>query len=620
MTTLTPLNPVPAVSCAQVDILAPDAGRTEAGLVGTVQICNGRVLVSRLLHHTDPADRRLLATEGADASGVDVEVLLAGILDLSQATDVALRQAGAPPDAPEPWPPLILLAAAARVPEFPLTVLQGWLRTFVEQFAESTQTPTDLAGMLVLAVLSAAIGGRVVVQVGGDWTEQANLYVAVFLPSGERKSAVFREATKPIEAWEEEAARDAAPRIAEAHARAVVIERQIEAVKAQIGKVGKDAKVSDPAEARDHLATLYEEQAALPRVVVPRITTDDATPEALAGLLYEQNGRIALLSAEGGPIDDMAGRYSDRPYLNIYLKGHSGDRLIIDRRGRPPEINDRPAMTIGLSPQPDVLPLLRDIPGAAGRGLLARFSYSVPVSRVGERLTSPSAVKQATRTVYAERIKALLNLAHQTPHDTPLRLTLAREAAGKVTQFLTDIEPRLGPDSDLGRMAGWANKLAGSAARLAALLHCAEYAQVTAQLQSTPISGDTMQAAINLARDYLLLHAKAAFGQMATNAATPGARRILACLERHPDITTFKKSWLWERVNGQTGFERAADLDDPLALLGECGYIRERPPQQKAERPKGGRPPSPTFDVNPTWDRTVVSEVSDATSLHEEDL
>jgi hypothetical protein len=77
---------------------------------------------------------------------------------------------------------------------------------------------------------------------------------------------------------------------------------------------------------------------------LPRWLVDDATPEALAGLLATY-GRIALLSPEGDVFDQMAGRYNQQvgPNLGVYLKGHAGDLLRVDRRGRPPEYVERPS-------------------------------------------------------------------------------------------------------------------------------------------------------------------------------------------------------------------------------------------------------------------------------------
>ena len=85
--------------------------------------------------------------------------------------------------------------------------------------------------------------------------------------------------------------------------------------------------------------------------------------------------------------DQMAGRYNQAagPNLGVYLKGHAGDLLKVDRRGRPPEYVERPCLTIGLAVQPEVLRGLASRPGFGGRGLLARFLYSLPESLVGRR-------------------------------------------------------------------------------------------------------------------------------------------------------------------------------------------------------------------------------------------
>lgn len=43
--------------------------------------------------------------------------------------------------------------------------------------------------------------------------------------------------------------------------------------------------------------------------VLPRLVADDVTPEAAASLLADHGGRLAIISAEGGIFDTMAGRY-----------------------------------------------------------------------------------------------------------------------------------------------------------------------------------------------------------------------------------------------------------------------------------------------------------------------
>src|SRR5512133_1988912 len=161
---------------------------------------------------------------------------------------------------------------------------------------------------------------------------------------------------------------------------------------------------------------------------IPRWLVDDATPEALAGLLATY-GRIALLSPEGDVFDQMAGRYNQTagPNLGVYLKGHAGDLLKVDRRGRPPEYVERPCLTIGLAVQPEVLRGLASRPGFGGRGLLARFLYSLPASLVGRRQVGAPPVAPAVADRYALELQALASsLAVPAGDDGPAVLTLGR--------------------------------------------------------------------------------------------------------------------------------------------------------------------------------------------------
>ena len=167
---------------------------------------------------------------------------------------------------------------------------------------------------------------------------------------------------------------------------------------------------------------------------LPRWLVDDATPEALAGLLATY-GRIALLSPEGDVFDQMAGRYNQQvgPNLGVYLKGHAGDLLRVDRRGRPPEYVERPCLTIGLAVQPEVLRGLAGRPGFGGRGLLARFLYSLPASLVGHRQAGAPSVPEAVADRYARELHALAasltTPAEPTSAEGPSLLALDQEAA-----------------------------------------------------------------------------------------------------------------------------------------------------------------------------------------------
>jgi hypothetical protein len=263
------------------------------------------------------------------------------------------------------WERPIPLGVAGEVPAFPVEVLPGWLGEYVAAVATATQTPPDLAGMLALAVLATVAAGAVEVEPRPGWREPLCLFVAVGMDAGARKSSVFTAMTRPVAEFERDQAAAALPGITETAALRRIAEQAAAAAEAAASR----APTSQQEQAQAEAIARTAEAANLTVPPVPRWLVDDATPEALAGLLATY-GRIALLSPEGDVFDQMAGRYNQSagPNLGVYLKGHAGDLLKIDRRGRPPEYVEQPCLTIGLTVQPEVLRGLAGRPGFGGRG------------------------------------------------------------------------------------------------------------------------------------------------------------------------------------------------------------------------------------------------------------
>ena len=104
----------------------------------------------------------------------------------------------------EPWSEPIPFGYGGKVPVFPVQRLPLWLQDYVLAMSSALQVPVDLPGLLVLAVLAGAAGGRCVVEVRAGWREPLNLYVAVAMHPGTRKTPVFQRVIKPLELTERE--------------------------------------------------------------------------------------------------------------------------------------------------------------------------------------------------------------------------------------------------------------------------------------------------------------------------------------------------------------------------------------------------------------------------------
>jgi hypothetical protein len=486
-------------------------------------------------------------------------------------------------------------------------VLPSWLGDYVAAVATATQTPPDLAGMLALAVLATVAAGVVEVQPRPGWREPLCLFVAVGMDAGTRKSSVFTALTQPVAAFERQQAAAALPAITETITLRRIADQAAAHAEATAGK----APASQEDDARAEAIARAAEAGSIIVPPVPRWLVDDATPEALAGLLATY-GRIALLSPEGDVFDQMAGRYNQSagPNLGVYLKGHAGDLLKVDRRGRPPEYVERPCLTIGLAVQPEVLRGLASRPGFGGRGLLARFLYSLPKSLVGRRQAGAPPVPPAVADRYTLELLVLAaSLATPDGNEGPALLTLDRDAAELLLGFERDLEPRLAAGSgDLAHLAGWAAKLAGATCRLAALLHLAE------QLRggwAQPISANTFTGAIRLA-DYLIEHARAVFDLMGTDPSIDDARWILDWIDRTNRLQFSRRDA--HRAAPRDRFPKATDLEPPLRLLEEHGYLRRVDPEPSQDPRGRGRPASPRFLVNPLPRAAEMTETPKTTA------
>ncbi|MGI8477229.1 MAG: DUF3987 domain-containing protein [Thermomicrobiales bacterium] len=125
-----------------------------------------------------------------------------------------------------------------------------------------------------------------------------------------------------------------------------------------------------------------------------------------------RGGRIAVLPPEGGVFAMIGGRYACNgdPNEEVYLKGHAGDDLRVDRVGLDPDHVSRPALTIGLAVQPGVVARMADRPEFRERGLPARFLFGMPASLVGRRRVAPPPLPEAVRDACHAVVQAVLEL------------------------------------------------------------------------------------------------------------------------------------------------------------------------------------------------------------------
>jgi replicative DNA helicase len=550
--------------------------------VGIEASLDDATILAALSHFPPAADKGHVIRHGRRAIAAARANGVAPRAEDSSASDDSATQAAGNSDG---WHVPVPLVGSSPPPKFPADVLPDTLADYVKGLATATQTPLDLPGVMVLGALAAAAGGRAVVEARTGWREPANLFFGVAMAPGNRKSAVVQEVTYPLHDGERQAIEAARDGIREAQVQRDVAQ---ERARAAIRKAHSLTSDEDPKTLEQEAAEMAAMAEAITVPSVPRLLADDATPEALASLMAEQGGRIALISAEGGPFDMMAGRYSKVPNLDVYLKGHAGDHIRVDRQGRAGQIIESPALTVAVAFQPGIFPKIAAGEGFRARGLIARFLFSVPHSFVGYRQIGAAPVIPEVTEKYRTLIQSLvLTLADWTD---PCILTFSPEAGERLLRLERWVEPRLAPGADLGMLADWGSKLAGAVVRIAGLLHLA--ANLTTGYRE-PISEETFLASARIG-DYFLAHAIAAHGLMGADEVVEDARGLLTWIQQ-ADLAHFSKRDAHHANRAR--FSKAADLDAPLDRLEDHGWIRRRPDPEPGT--KGGRPPSPVYDVNP---------------------
>lgn len=484
------------------------------------------------------------------------------------------------------WPEPRPIGKPIAPPQFPIAAAFPpqceRLKAFAEAVATSLQVPVDLPVLLALAAFGLALSRRVEVAPQPDWREILAVYVLALLPSGERKSAVFAKMIKPIREWQRSQGISMAATIAS-------MENEIRVTKDKLSRRRAEAakQTSQPGDSMEdllrQLAELEEEKPKPPSMVA-----SEATTEAIADLLVDNNERGMLAAAEGDAIDVMMGRYSQgKPNFGLWLSGHAGDSYEIRRRMRPTIRLERPALTVALAIQPEAAKDLVSSKAAAGRGVLGRFFFSCPQSKVGYRDLQPPPIPIDLNDWYGARLHQLLD---KPVPDEPVVLSLSDDAAAQFLAFRATLEADLRPEGRFSDRGSWGSKLAGAVARIAGILH----GVANPELTNPVIDAGTMRAALAWV-PYLEAHELYVGWVAGDNSIAALAERILAWIGRK-SVPDFSHNDCFNAVRTSL-INEAKTIDPALDLLEELHWIRVT--AEPALPPRRGRPRGSRYQVNP---------------------
>lgn len=444
----------------------------------------------------------------------------------------------------EPPVPLTSLQAP---PEFPLDCFHETIGAFVDEVAGVMEVSVDLPAILALGAIAIGAAKKWTVQANRTWKEPLNLYLTVGLPSGEVKSPTFNAVLAPVKQYDIELRK--------------AWQKECDSI------------------AQENQGKPKKEQRQYP--VEPRVYSDDVTPESLASLMATQGERMAVLSEEGTLFGHLCGMYSKTPNNAIFLKGHDGGTYSVDRRDTTKKAFLKyPSITSLIATQPDVLEALGARPELRGQGMLARFLYGLPRSRVGEKMFAMTGLDPVLQETYNRVIsRLLLTRPLSWPQVAPLSkeahfelgapqaLLLDADALEMFRDYCVHLDRLSAPDQPLASIRDWASKLRGATLRIAGLLHVVDCLAESQAPESYTISLSTMDRAGRIA-EYFLEHAKRVFCLIGRDEAEKDATAVLDWLKR-----TAVRQFTRRQAQRESTCRHGGRLESATKLLEKNGWI-----------------------------------------------
>lgn len=558
------------------------SGRTYASVM--LRDAGNTVHVHERVELSSGFQREKLAERASHVNGMSSYAWTDTLLQIYSAVDADLRRT-ATAELSSDWADPIPFALTVG-PDFPMHIFPLQIENFLDTAAHSFQVPRSFVATALLGVASAAVNAKMKVFIHSSWTVSLNEFFLICMESGERKSAVHAELFKPLRERERELFQLDGPRIAQNEAERAVLEQKVKELQSRAAKAKAGEALEAMNEAKQAASDLAQFEVERP----VRLLASDFTTEALAKLLDEQHGKIAVESAEGGMFATLAGRYSGVASFDLVCQGYSGDAVVIDRKnnGRPINLQE-PSIAMCISVQPHIIRSLGDTPAFRAQGLLARMKFIFPETAIGYRETNALPIPEYLTVQYSDVIRALLRIPERGPDER--FLVLSQEAETLFRHFCQQSEEQLREGGDFESFRDWGNRLPASTLKTAGLLHCLELALHTHEPWGVPISEKTLEDAIAIGGFYAE-HAAIAFGMIGSEGRMQDAEKVWRAIQRN-GLSEFSERDAWRLLVRQ--FDRKSELESALSLLVDMGYVRA------TETPYSGRgqKPSQKYEANP---------------------
>ncbi len=417
-------------------------------------------------------------------------------------------------------PPRPLVRKLPPADPFPVDALGSLLAPAARAIHDRVQAPLAICGQSVLAAATLAVQGYANVELPTEHAKPLSSFFVSVAATGERKSAVDREALSPMHKREVMLS-EASP------GERLRYENDKDAWEAARTAAIKSAK-GDRARGKQALDSLGA--APLPPLE-PLLTCGEPTYEGLCELLAVGQPSVGIFAAEGGQFIGGHGMADDAKVRTA--AGMSalwdGDPVKRIRACKRMVLRGR-RVSMHLMAQPDVAAIWFGDRLLAEQGLLSRVLLTAPEPASGTRMwREPRPECDGSMKRYYARLLCMLEQPFPLAHDTrnelvPSKVQLSAEAQRLWKAFHDHVEKRLGAGGELEPVRGLGNKLPEHSARIAAVL------TLVGDNERGEVGAGEMEAGIALAQHYAT-EALRLFGASRVSGDLREAQQLLSWLQ-----------------------------------------------------------------------------------------
>lgn len=462
------------------------------------------------------------------------------------------------PNLPPEFNTIIPLRDDSPQREFPIKALPPILREMVIGIAETTGTDPAMAATSILSAISYCFTSRYRMQGKADHSEPPMIYSFIIAEPSERKSPVVKFIKKPFVDFE--------LKYNQEHAEEF---HKIEAMKKEL-LFEADKLEKEGSKDVNQIAKLKTQAEQIGDVGKRRITVEDITPESLIQLMGK-NKSLLMISDEAGMLGNFTGRYSNNniPNMDMILKAWSGESFFCDRATKESIQISNPCLSISLAGQPYLWDNMVSNPVFRNSGLLARFFYCFPKSKVGTRRYDSKAIATAVVDSYNRLIDILLTRKFNAG-DTEEKFLKFDETAQQnfidyYNQYIEKIQL-----TEFSNCKDWGGKYHGQILRLCCVIHCVKCVLKNENPENVLVGADTLCNAIDIA-DYYKEQAIYAFSISGVDQEILKAEKALEIIKAKQIKEGFQSALLKKCRNKI--FAESDDFYKALKLLEEYGYV-----------------------------------------------